>query len=99
MFLSLFSTVPPLPVVWALCDLVGAWALIRIWRARQQLGKGKSNRDGLVGAAYLLNPYLLLPSLALSTSTFENSMILLALMLAADGSVHSDVGRFYLTLV
>lgn len=83
LFLSFFSIVPPLPAVWALCDLVGAWALIRIWRARQQLGKSK--RDGLVAAAYLLNPYLLLPSLALSTSTFENSMVLCTLMLAAEG--------------
>lgn len=91
LFLSFFSLVPPLPVVWALCDLVGAWALIRIWRTRQQLGKGKSKRDGLVAAAYLLNPYLLLPSLALSTSTFENSIVLFTLMLAAEGIVLSDV--------
>ncbi|KAL4073710.1 GPI transamidase subunit PIG-U [Scleroderma yunnanense] len=85
LFLSFFSIIPPHPVVWALCDIVGAWALVRIWRARQQLWKGKSSRDGLVGAGYLLNPYLLLPSLALSTSTFENSMILLTLMLASEG--------------
>lgn len=36
-------------------------------------------------SSYLLNPYLLLPSLALSTSTFENALTLLALMFASEG--------------
>src|SRR5882762_3352029 len=134
-------------VLWTLCDSVGAWALIRIWRARQRVSS--SSRDGLIGALcvakfmlflptrrclqlklsftletmsyvawrilfspslsfsenakirtfqatydlifefcqvycltmsltvpprYLLNPYLLLPTLALSTATFENTL-------------------------
>ncbi|KIK93239.1 hypothetical protein PAXRUDRAFT_34170 [Paxillus rubicundulus Ve08.2h10] len=110
LLLSLFSAVlPPVPVVWALSDMVGAWALVRIWRARQRVNKGPSSRDSLVAAAYLLNPYLLLPSLALSTSTFENAFVLLALMLASDGrrspallalafSTHLSVSTFLLVL-
>lgn len=86
MFLSIFSTVlPPLPIVWALSDAIGAWALLRIWHARQCIGKSSGGRDGLVAAVSLLNPYLLLPSLALSTSTFENTAVLLTLMFASEG--------------
>ncbi|KAG1841695.1 GPI transamidase subunit PIG-U-domain-containing protein [Suillus subalutaceus] len=93
LLLSLFSTiVPPLPVVWAVSDGIGAWALLCIWRARQGLSfqKGtKSNVENLIVSVYLLNPYLLLPSLALSTSTFENTFTLLALMFASQGKVSS----------
>ncbi|KAF8445050.1 GPI transamidase subunit PIG-U [Boletus edulis BED1] len=87
LFLSIFSTLlPPLPIVWALSDIVGAWALLRIWRARQRVGKGSGGRaGGLVAAAFLLNPYLFLPSLALSASTFENTAVLLTLMFASEG--------------
>ncbi|KAG0701281.1 GPI transamidase subunit PIG-U [Suillus ampliporus] len=89
LLLSLFSTiVPPLPLIWAVSDAVGAWALLRIWRARQGLSPHKgtrSNAENLIVSVYLLNPYLLLPSLALSTSTFENTLALLALMFASEG--------------
>jgi len=34
---------------------------------------------------YLLNPYIFLPSLALSTSSFENTLMLLSTMLASQG--------------
>ncbi|KAF9227010.1 cell division cycle protein 91 [Gyrodon lividus] len=110
LLLSLFSTVlPPLPAVWALSDIAGAWALLRIWRARQRVSKGPSSRDSLVAAAYLLNPYLLLPSLALSTSTFENTVVLLTLMFASEGvrspavlalafSTHLSMSTFLLVL-
>lgn len=64
---------------------MGAWALLRIWRARQRVGKAPGGRDGLVAAVFLLNPYLFLPSLALSTSTFENTAVLLTLMFASEG--------------
>ncbi|KAG1772560.1 PIG-U-domain-containing protein [Suillus placidus] len=107
LLLSLFSTiVPPLPIIWALSDAVGAWALLRIWRARQGLsslkGTGSDVENLIVSVyvpsayfeyapnaphSYLLNPYLLLPSLALSTSTFENTLTLLALMFASEGKV------------
>lgn len=93
LLLSLFSTiVPPLPIIWAVSDAIGAWALLRIWRARQGLSPQKgsrSNAENLIVSVYLLNPYLLLPSLALSTSTFENTLTLLALMFASEGKVSS----------
>ncbi|KAH7889100.1 PIG-U-domain-containing protein [Phlebopus sp. FC_14] len=107
LFLSLFATVPPSPVAWALCDTIGAWALLRIWRARQRINKAPSSRDGLIAVVYLLNPYLLLPSLALSTATFENMMVLLSLMFASEGkrspallalacSIHLSLSTFLL---
>ncbi|ESK93854.1 cell division cycle protein 91 [Moniliophthora roreri MCA 2997] len=88
LYLSLFSTIIPSSptlalVLWTLCDVVGAYALVQIYRARQGLsGSGSSRRDALVGASYLFNPYLFLPSLALSTSSFENALAMVVLMLA-----------------
>ena len=35
---------------------------------------------------YLLNPYIFLPSLALSTSSFENTLLLISLMFASQGN-------------
>ncbi|KAJ7095734.1 GPI transamidase subunit PIG-U [Mycena belliarum] len=88
LFLALFTTVLPTSrivasITWTLCDAVGAWALIQIWRARQRVAQ--TSRDSLIAATYLLNPYLFLPTLALSTSSFENMLGLLALMFAARG--------------
>ncbi|KAG7098359.1 hypothetical protein E1B28_000317 [Marasmius oreades] len=89
LYLSLFSTLIPKSktfsaVLWTLCDALGAYALVHIWRARQGLGKhAHSTRDELVAGAYLFNPYLFLPSVALSTSSFENMLALLALMFAS----------------
>ncbi|KAG1861568.1 PIG-U-domain-containing protein [Suillus subalutaceus] len=80
LLLSLFSTI---------------WGLGRFsayWRARQGLSSQKGTRsdvENLIVSVYLLNPYLLLPSLALSTSTFENALTLLALMFASEGKVSS----------
>ena len=34
---------------------------------------------------YLLNPYIFLPSIALSTSSFENTLLLISLMFASRG--------------
>ncbi|KAI9460305.1 PIG-U-domain-containing protein [Boletus coccyginus] len=86
LFLSIFSTVlPPLPIIWALGDIVGTWTLLCIWCAWQHISKGLGGHDGLVAAVSLLNPYLFLLSLALSTSTFENMAVLLALMFASEG--------------
>jgi phosphatidylinositol glycan class U len=48
-----------------------------------------SDVENLIASVYLLNPYLLLPSLALSTSTFENALTLLALVFASEGKVSS----------
>ncbi|KAH7903612.1 PIG-U-domain-containing protein [Hygrophoropsis aurantiaca] len=90
LYLSLFTTLLPIIssptaciLLWTAADALAAYSLVRIWRAR---AGGASERDGLVAAAYLLNPYLFLPSLGLSTSTFENLSILLALMFACEGS-------------
>ncbi|KAL0569558.1 hypothetical protein V5O48_012410 [Marasmius crinis-equi] len=85
LYLSLFSTFLPnsrtaAAILWTLCDAVGAYALVEIWRARQ--GLGSSSRDSLVAGAYLFNPYLFLPSLALSTSSLENMLAMLALLFA-----------------
>ncbi|KAF5325752.1 hypothetical protein D9611_000399 [Ephemerocybe angulata] len=86
LLLALFSSVLPSSKVFmatllALCDAVAAWALVRTWRARQNVPS--SARDGLVAAAYLLNPYNFLPSLALSTSPLESALLLLAVMFAS----------------
>ncbi|KAG1873244.1 GPI transamidase subunit PIG-U [Suillus tomentosus] len=110
LLLSLFSTiVSPLPIIWAISDAVGAWALLRIWRACQGLSSQNGTRSNVeiliivsvydpspyfehapnALRSYLLNPYLLLPSLALSTSTFENTLTVLALMFASQGKVAS----------
>ncbi|TFK74295.1 PIG-U-domain-containing protein [Pluteus cervinus] len=88
LFLSLFSTILPNTkstayIIWTLCDGIAAWALVQIWRARQ--GISTSSRDLLITTSYLFNPYLVLPSLALSTSTFENTFLLLCIMFASQG--------------
>lgn len=107
LYLSVFSTFLPLnqissPVVWTLVDVAGAYALVQTWRARS--GLGKSKRDALLAAlyvlnfgleveglmklifvSYLFNPYLLLPSLAHSTSSISNMLHLLSVMFAARG--------------
>ncbi|KIY70616.1 PIG-U-domain-containing protein [Cylindrobasidium torrendii FP15055 ss-10] len=88
LYLSLFATVLPssktfASILWTFCDVVGAWALVKIWHARQNVSS--TPRDGLIAASYLLNPYLVLPSLALSTSSLENTLTLLSVMFAAQG--------------
>ncbi|KAJ7643983.1 GPI transamidase subunit PIG-U [Roridomyces roridus] len=88
LFLALFTTVLPTSriacsLIWTISDAIGAWALVQLWRARQRVAQ--TSRDGLIAAAYLLNPYLFLPTLALSTSTFENTLALLSLLFAARG--------------
>lgn len=88
LLLSFFATLLPnsrklASILWTVNDAVGAWALVQIWRARQNVKS--SPRDALVAALYLFNPYLFLPSLALSTSSFENTLLLLSLMFACRG--------------
>ncbi|KZT29124.1 PIG-U-domain-containing protein [Neolentinus lepideus HHB14362 ss-1] len=88
LYLSLFTTILPTSrflsrLVWTLIDALGAWALVGIWRERQNLRS--SSRDTLIAAAYLLNPYILLPNLALSTTSFENTLQLLSLLYACRG--------------
>ncbi|KAI0352652.1 PIG-U-domain-containing protein [Trametes cingulata] len=94
LLLSLFSTVLPLtpytsPLLWTAADAVAAWALVRIWRLRT--GAKKTSRDRQIAALYLLNPYIFLPSLALSTSSIENMLCLLALMFACRGRTSASL--------
>ncbi|KAF8893515.1 GPI transamidase subunit PIG-U [Infundibulicybe gibba] len=112
LYLSLFTTILPNSrsvnsVLWTVCDIVGAWALVQIWRTRQQVSS--SSRDSLVAAIYLMNPYIILPNAALSTSSVENTLALLAFMFASKGKksatllllaflVHSNI-TFILLLV
>lgn len=51
----------------------------------------ESSRDWIVAAAYLLNPYVLLPTLALSSSSLENALALLALMFASRGKASAAI--------
>ncbi|RPD62216.1 PIG-U-domain-containing protein [Lentinus tigrinus ALCF2SS1-7] len=94
LLLSLFSTVLPLtpytsPLLWTAADAVAAWALVRIWRLRT--GAKTTSRDGQVAAMYLLNPYIFLPSLALSSSSIESALALLALMFACRGRASASL--------
>ncbi|KAI0755146.1 PIG-U-domain-containing protein [Daedaleopsis nitida] len=94
LLLSLFSTVLPLtrytsPVLWTAADAIGAWALVRIWRFRT--GAKATSKDGQVAAMYLLNPYIFLPSLALSSSSIENTLCLLSLMFASGGQASASL--------
>ncbi|KAI9507904.1 PIG-U-domain-containing protein [Russula earlei] len=86
--LSVFSTIVPKSrihptLLWTFFDAVGAWALVNIWRSRSNIQK--SERDMRIAAIYLINPYIFLPCLALSTSTLENTLQLLVLMFSARG--------------
>ncbi|KAF8635214.1 hypothetical protein AX17_003990 [Amanita inopinata Kibby_2008] len=86
LFLSLFTILLPprtAPLLWASCDVLGAMALVDLWRVRGKVSS--STRDNLVAACYILNPYLLFPSLALSTSSLENVLVLLTLKFASHG--------------
>ncbi|KAG9043410.1 hypothetical protein FS842_001826 [Serendipita sp. 407] len=86
--LAFFSTlIPPnkyfYHLLWTTLDAITAWNLSRIWQARSKVRS--SRREALIQACYLLNPYLLSPSLALSTSTLDNSLCIFALLLASQG--------------
>ncbi|KAF5322732.1 hypothetical protein D9619_001478 [Psilocybe cf. subviscida] len=86
LLLALFATILPnsrlaASVLWTANDAIGAWALVQTFRARQNVTS--SSRDALVAAMYLLNPYNFLSSLALSTSSFESTLMLLSIMFAA----------------
>jgi len=89
LLLAVFSTAlphygPVTQLLWASCDALSAYSLVQIWRLRSNEGTGR--RDGRIAGSYLLNPYLFLPSLALSTSSLENSLFLGALLFACQSS-------------
>ncbi|VDB95986.1 unnamed protein product [Peniophora sp. CBMAI 1063] len=85
LFLSLFAWLPTWRILnallWTGADAIAVWALASIWEARSG---GDRSRTGLIGAIYLANPYLFLPSLASATSTFDNALVLLSLKYAAE---------------
>ncbi|KAI0689071.1 GPI transamidase subunit PIG-U [Cytidiella melzeri] len=94
LLLSAFTTLLPLndvgsKLLWTACDAAAAWSLVKIWRSRQRVQK--SSRDGLIAALYLLNPYLLLPSLALSTSSLENAALLAAVAFACERRISASI--------
>ncbi|KAF9491887.1 PIG-U-domain-containing protein [Pleurotus eryngii] len=94
LLLALFDTMIPTSrlvayALWCLCDAFAALALVKIWRSRQRVAQ--SSRDALIASAYLLNPYLLLPSLALSTSTVDNALTLLSLSYACQGNASASL--------
>ncbi|KIO18062.1 hypothetical protein M407DRAFT_163011, partial [Tulasnella calospora MUT 4182] len=91
LLLSAFSTYLPssaLPsaLLWTLIDGLGAWCLVKIYRARASASRTPVNPkwEQLIGLLYLLNPYLFLPNLARSTASLENAVALAAIMLAAE---------------
>jgi len=88
LLLAVFSTILRLPssiisIIWTLNDVLGAWSLISVWRTRSRTVDTKT--EGLIAAVYLLNPYILLPSLARSTSSLDNTQHILCLLFAALG--------------
>ncbi|KAF9518659.1 hypothetical protein BS47DRAFT_1370976 [Hydnum rufescens UP504] len=64
-------------------DGLAAWCLVQIWRIRSNTRNVA--QEGLIVTVYLLHPYLLLPTLALSTSTLDNALLILGLYFAAYG--------------
>ena len=88
------------PVLWAAADSIAAWALVRIWRLRSGAKSTTRDRQVAAlyvhssqrishivhtSHSYLFNPYILLPSLAFSTSSLENALSLLSVMCASSG--------------
>jgi len=89
-----------LHVVWTLLDAATAWNLANIWKKRSGTRNWRRESiiqarwvsseawiDSLwqFNGSYLLNPYLLFTSLALSTSTLDNALCIYAISLAASG--------------
>lgn len=84
-----------------MCDAFSGYFLVQIWRARSKTD-GSMKENMILGAyalssfltwmfdwlffRFLLNPYLFLSSLALSTSTLENTLFLFSTFSACRGA-------------
>ncbi|KAJ3847580.1 PIG-U-domain-containing protein [Lentinula lateritia] len=84
-FLFLFTNLSPFLstlfeiILWITPDALSAWFLVRMSRARTR-STASSSRDillpSLLPPLYLLSPFHILPSLARSTSAWENAVLL-----------------------
>lgn len=86
----LYLTLPRLlfsPIMFIAVDALAACALVNIWRLRA--GLTDSPRDPLLILIYMLNPCIFIPSLAHSTSSFDNACLLGAVMWACEAASHS----------
>ncbi|KAH8806844.1 GPI transamidase subunit PIG-U [Flagelloscypha sp. PMI_526] len=88
LLLSLFSTILPTSrtwagLLWATIDALSAYCLVVIFRARQNVAT--TSRDWSIALMYIANPYILLSSLALSTTSIENLLLLLCVKFASRG--------------
>ncbi|WVR06925.1 hypothetical protein IAU60_003961 [Kwoniella sp. DSM 27419] len=70
-------------LLWTATDLVSAVALDRTWKSRGPVGT--SERASLAPVLYLFNPYTLLTCLARSTTSIDNTVLLLTIWSAAQG--------------
>ncbi|KAF9059205.1 GPI transamidase subunit PIG-U [Rhodocollybia butyracea] len=71
-------------------DVFAAYALVRIWTARQRKqtlsSESTESKSSLLIIIYTLNPLIILPSLARSTSSVDNAVLLTAICLACEWS-------------
>ncbi|KIK63906.1 hypothetical protein GYMLUDRAFT_161796 [Collybiopsis luxurians FD-317 M1] len=80
-----------LSVLWTTCDALSAYFLVRIWRLRSSTSS--TTRDSLLVMLYMLNPLIFLPSLALSTSSWDNLVILGAVVCACEAASGSHESK------
>ncbi|KAF9061205.1 GPI transamidase subunit PIG-U-domain-containing protein [Rhodocollybia butyracea] len=82
-------------------DVFAAYALVRIWTARQRKqtlsSESTESKSSLLIIIYTLNPLIILPSLARSTSSVDNAVLLTAICLACHAPVRFGA-LFFLAL-
>ncbi|KAJ3793319.1 PIG-U-domain-containing protein [Lentinula aff. detonsa] len=72
--------------LWTAPDAFSAWFLVRIWKARASTSAKSSSSSitFVLPLIYLLSPYVILSSLARSTSVWENAILLGAIAWACE---------------
>ncbi|KAJ3789525.1 PIG-U-domain-containing protein [Lentinula aff. detonsa] len=72
--------------LWTAPDAFSAWFLVRIWKARASTSTKSSSSSitFVLPLIYLLSPYVILSSLARSTSVWENAILLGAIAWACE---------------